>query len=70
MVNTTIKHFIRDVLDVFRRAELFLMALGAERRCAMRLDRVADRLASMGARIDILRTRMDAASWQGCAGRS
>jgi len=60
MVNTTIKHVIRDVLDVFRRAELFLAALGAERRCAMRLDRVADRLASMGARIDTLRTRMDA----------
>ena len=59
MVNTTIKHVIRDVLDVFRRAELFLAALGAERRCAMRLDRVADRLASMGARIDALRTRMD-----------
>ena len=60
MVNTTIKHVIRDVRDVFRRAELFLAALGAERRCAMRLDRVADRLASMGARIDTLRTRMDA----------
>ena len=59
MLNTTIKHFIRDALDVFRRAELSLLALGAERRCAMRLDRVAGRLASMGERIDTLRLRMD-----------
>ena len=59
MLNTTIKHFIRDALDVFRRAELSLLALGAERCCAMRLDRVAGRLASMGERIDTLRLRMD-----------
>lgn len=55
----TIKHFIRDVLDVFRRAELMLAALGAERRCAMRLDGVSDRLLTMGARIDMMRSRMD-----------
>lgn len=59
MVNTIIKQLVHDAFGVVRRAELFLLALGAERRCAMRLDRVADRLAAMGARIDTLRTRMD-----------
>jgi len=48
----------KEVLDLFRRAESMLLALGAERRCALRLDRVADRLAAMGARINELRARM------------
>jgi hypothetical protein len=59
MLSGTIKHFIRDVHDVLRRAELFLLSLGAERRCAMRLDRVSDRLLCMGERINVLRARMD-----------
>ena len=59
MLSGTIKHFIRDVYDVLRRAELFLLSLGAERRCAMRLDRVSDRLLCMGERINVLRARMD-----------
>jgi hypothetical protein len=59
MLNVTIKHLIRDAQDVFRRAELYVLSVGAERRCALRLDRVADRLAAMGARIDTLRARMD-----------
>ena len=58
MLSGTIKHFIRDVQDVLRRAELFLLSLGAERRCAMRLDRVSDRLLCMGERINVLRARM------------
>lgn len=61
MLAATIKHVIRDVLDVFRRAELLLLSLGAERRCALRLDRVADRLLVMGGRIDALRERIDGA---------
>ena len=59
MLAATIKHAIRDLRDVFRRAELFLQSLGAERRCALRLDRVADRLGQMGARINALRERID-----------
>jgi hypothetical protein len=59
MLTATIKHIIRDVLDVFRRAELLLLSLGAERRCAMRLDRVADRLLVMAGRINALRERID-----------
>jgi hypothetical protein len=58
MLSPVIKHLIRDVLDVFRRVEQFLLALGTERRCALRLDRVSDRLLSMGARINVLRERM------------
>jgi len=50
---------IKQVVEVFRRAEQYLTELGAERRCAMRLDRVADRLASMGGRINMLRSRMN-----------
>ena len=61
MLAATIKHVIRDVLDVFRRAELLLLSLGAERRCAMRLDRVADRLLVMAGRIDALRERIGGA---------
>jgi hypothetical protein len=59
MLSVNFKHLIRDVHDVFRRAELFLLAVGAERRCALRLERVADRLAGMAARINTLRARMD-----------
>jgi len=58
MLSSTFKVFIRDVLDVFRRAEQLLMSLGAERRCAMRLDGLSDRLLAMGERIDGLRSRM------------
>ncbi len=60
MANTTIKQLAHGVLELFRRVETFLLAFGAERRCAMRLDRVADRLAAMGARIDTLRSKMEA----------
>lgn len=58
MLSLTIKHLVRDVQEVFRRVERYLLSLGAERRCAMRLDRVADRLAGMGERINVLRSRM------------
>jgi hypothetical protein len=49
---------IRNVLEVFRRIGPMLASLGAERRCALRLDRLGDRLCDMGARINLLRTRM------------
>lgn len=58
MLGATFKHFARDLLDVFRRAEHALISIGAARRCALRLDRVGDRLAVMGERIDLLRSRM------------
>jgi len=46
-------------MTMCHRSLQWLEALGAERRCAMRLDRVADRLAAMGRRIDQLRARMN-----------
>lgn len=58
MLSATLKLLVHQVLDFFRRVENSLLALGAERRCALRLDRVADRLAAMGAKIDDLRARM------------
>ncbi len=58
MLAATIKHLFRDTLSVVRRAEIAIVALGAERRCALRLDRVGDRLSFMGERINLLRARM------------
>ncbi len=58
MLAATIKNVLRDVLDVYRRACLALAALGSERRCALRLDRLGDRLSIMGSRINLLRSRM------------
>ncbi len=58
MLAATIKTLLRDVLEVFRRAELVLASLGAERRCALRLDRLGDRLNAMDERINLLRSRM------------
>ena len=58
MLSGTLKLLVRDVRDLFRRAEQFLTSLGAERRCAMRLDRLSERLLAMGERIDGLRSRM------------
>ena len=56
MTSANIKHFFHEFL---RRAELYMLALGSERRCALRLDRIADRLVTMGARINFLRERID-----------
>lgn len=58
MLAATIKHLFRDTLGVVRRVELAIVALGAERRCALRLDRLGDRLTFMGERINLLRSRM------------
>jgi phage shock protein A len=58
MFAATLKLVIHELLELFRRGQLFLQSLGAERRCALRMDRVADRLAGMGARIDTLRARL------------
>lgn len=48
---TLIKH-------LYQRAGQALATLGAERRCALRLDRLGDRLELMGERINYLRSRM------------
>lgn len=58
MLAVTIKNLLRDALDMFRRAGTALASLGAQRRCALRLDRLGDRLHDMGVRINLLRSRM------------
>lgn len=58
MLANTIKYLFGNVLDVFRRLELVLASLGAERRCAVRLDSVGNRLNTMRERISLLRSRM------------
>ena len=58
MLVNTIKYLFDNVLDVLRRAEMAFASLGAQRRCAVRLDRLADRLNTMGERINLLRARM------------
>ncbi|MFL6660108.1 MAG: hypothetical protein ACJ8GW_18635 [Massilia sp.] len=60
MFHSTVKQLFRELEHAWRRVEQGLLALGAERRCALRLDRVADRLVAMGERIDLLRARMQA----------
>ena len=56
MITVDIKHRMQDWL---RRAQMALVALGAERRCAVKLDAISDRLGAMGERIGMLRARMD-----------
>ena len=55
MLSTSIKLLCRDVFVLFQRAEEMLIALGVERRCARRLDHMADGLLSMGTKISLLR---------------
>lgn len=55
MTTANFKHLLHELL---RRVELYLASLGAERRCAIRLDRIGDRLLGMGSRINMLRERM------------
>jgi hypothetical protein len=58
MLSATIKSLLRELLDAGRRANLALASLAAERRCALRLDRVGDRLDMLCERINLLRSRM------------
>lgn len=55
MTTANFKHLLHELQ---RRVELYLAALGAERRCALKLDRIGDRLLGMGSRINMLRERM------------
>lgn len=58
MFNTAFKSIFRDLYCLVRRVEDALAEIGAERRCAQRLDRLSDRLTGMGSKIDGLRARM------------
>lgn len=54
----TIKIFAHGMSALMLRAEAALLSLGAQRRCAMRLDQIGLCLGKMGGKIDLLRTRM------------
>lgn len=58
MLAATIKTLLREVQEVFQRAQTMLASLGAQRRCALRLDRLGDRLRVMDERINVLRSCM------------
>ncbi|NHZ63859.1 hypothetical protein [Massilia genomosp. 1] len=58
MLSSVLKLLLREVSLLARHGRNSLIALGNERRAAMRLDRLADRLAGMGYKIDMLRKRM------------
>ncbi|MDQ1831654.1 hypothetical protein [Massilia scottii] len=58
MLSATLKLLLREVSHIARRGRNTLISLAEERRTALRLDRLADRLAGMGCKIDILRKRM------------
>ncbi|NHZ78617.1 hypothetical protein F2P44_04870 [Massilia sp. CCM 8695] len=59
MLSATLKLLLREVSQIARRGRNSLLSLAQERRTALRLDRLADRLAGMGVKIDILRKRMN-----------
>ncbi len=54
------RHFFRELLSLYKAAEDLLVGLGADRRCALKLDRLGDKLMGMGQRIELLRSRMGA----------
>ena len=58
MLSATLKYLFRDLHCLLQRVETWLVGLAAERRCALRLDRVADRLTGMGDKINSLRAYM------------
>jgi hypothetical protein len=58
MLSQGFRHFLRDLQAAFKLLARFGQGLGADRRCALKLDRVADRLLEMARRIHALRERM------------
>ena len=59
MLTSAIRQVFNGVVDLRQRAERAMLALAAERRCALRLDRLSTRLVDMGERISLLRNRME-----------
>lgn len=60
MLKLRFKFIVGNLADVYRRVQEMLVALGAQRRCACRLDALGDRLLGMGANITRLRTDLHA----------
>jgi hypothetical protein len=59
MISATVKLLFREISHAVQRGRNSLAAMAEERRSALRLERLADRLEGMGSKIDLLRKRMD-----------
>ncbi len=59
MFSATLKSLFHGLFPFIQRVQDMLEALGAERRCAQRLDHLADRLLGMGKSIHALRQHLD-----------
>ena len=60
MFSATIQLLVRNALAFCQRIEQALIAVGAERRCAQRLDGISERLLRLGYKISVLRACMQA----------
>ena len=58
MLTLTIKLIVYTIADQWFRFQQALAAMGAQRRCAMSLDAVGDRLLRMGGKINYLRMQI------------
>jgi len=58
MISATMKSLLREVSAAFQRFEDGMIALGAERRCARRLDLMSERLQQLGGKIVHLHQRL------------
>ena len=63
MLNLRFKFIVGNLADLCRRFQEMLVAIGAQRRCAQRLDAVGDRLLTMGVKIKRLRAHLHAGSF-------
>lgn len=53
-----LKFVVCRIGELVHRLEAALLAMAAERRCALSLERIGERLAGMGDRINLLRARI------------
>lgn len=63
MLKLRFKFIVGNLADAGRRFQEVLAALGAQRRCAHRLDAVGDRLLGMSVKITRLRTHLHAGNF-------
>jgi hypothetical protein len=58
MSRTIIKFIVLCVKLALRQGQLAMISLAADRRCARQLDQLAERLALIGVRINLMRANM------------
>lgn len=52
------RDLFRELIGLYKAADDFASGLAADRRCALKLDQLGDKLSCMGERIQLLRSRM------------